>query len=58
VAPGATPAYADALSTGADLSDCFDFSLPPSRFKRISAPLGRDYFLSQPVSNDDPDDDW
>jgi phospholipase C len=41
-----------------DLSDCFDFSLPPSRFKRISAPLGRDYFLSQPVSNDDPDDDW
>ncbi len=42
----------------ADLSDCFDFSRPPTRFRRVSAPLGRDYFLSQPDSNDDPDDDW
>ncbi len=41
-----------------DLLDCFDFSQPPTRFKRVAAPLGRDYFLSQPASNDDPDDDW
>jgi phospholipase C len=41
-----------------DLTDCFDFSKPPTRFKRVAAPLGRDYFLSQPISDDDPDDDW
>ncbi|HEY6326614.1 MAG TPA: alkaline phosphatase family protein [Candidatus Cybelea sp.] len=41
-----------------DLTDCFDFSKPPARFKPVSAPLGRDYFLSQPLSNADPDDDW
>ena len=41
-----------------DLSDCFDFSRPPARFKPVAAPLGRDYFLSQPASDDDPDDDW
>ncbi len=41
-----------------DLADCFDFSKPPARFRHIDAPLGRDYFLSQPISSDDPDDDW
>jgi phospholipase C len=30
-----------------DLSDCFDFSRSPTRFKRIPAPLRAKYFLTQ-----------
>jgi len=41
-----------------DLFDCFDFTKPATRFRPVSAPLGRDYFLAQPTSNADPDDDW
>jgi phospholipase C len=41
-----------------DLSDCFDFSKGPQRFIPIPAPLNADYFLRQPVSNKDPDDDF
>ncbi|MBV8344986.1 MAG: hypothetical protein JO190_08360 [Candidatus Eremiobacteraeota bacterium] len=41
-----------------DLSDCFDFSKPPTRFKRVPAQLGRDYFLARPMSDADPDDDY
>jgi phospholipase C len=38
-----------------DLSDCFDFSQRPIRFKTIRAPLGGGYFLRQPDSERDPD---
>jgi phospholipase C len=40
-----------------DLSDCFDFSKPPAKFKRIPARLPPEYFLRQPLSNVIPDDD-
>ncbi len=40
-----------------DLSDCFDFSGPPHRFRPIPAPLPPSYFLKQPISMQDPDDD-
>jgi hypothetical protein len=41
-----------------DLSDCFNFSRAPSKFKLIPAPLHADYFLKQPVSDKNPDDDF
>jgi phospholipase C len=41
-----------------DLSDCFNFSGPPSEFKPIPAPLPPSYFLRQPLSNESPDDDY
>ncbi len=41
-----------------DLSDCFDFSKRPHKFAMIPAPLHADYFLKQPVSNQDPDTDF
>jgi phospholipase C len=41
-----------------DLSDCFNFSKAPSKFKLIPAPLHADYFLKQPVSDKNPDDDF
>jgi phospholipase C len=41
-----------------DLSDCFNFSRAPSRFVPISAPLDANYFLRQPTSTEDPDDDF
>lgn len=41
-----------------DLSDCFDFSKAPRRFVPISAPLDANYFLRQPISSLDPDDDY
>jgi phospholipase C len=41
-----------------DLSDCFDFSQPPRKFVRIPAPHDADYFLRQPASTRDPDDDF
>jgi len=37
-----------------DLFDCFDFSAPPRKFKRIPAPDGPSYFLHQPSK--EPDD--
>ncbi len=40
-----------------DLADCFDFSKGPSKFRPIHAPLDANYFLRQPISNQDPDDD-
>jgi phospholipase C len=40
-----------------DLSDCFDFSKPPTKFQRIPARLPAAYFLRQPASNVIPDDD-
>jgi phospholipase C len=41
-----------------DLSDCFDFSKPPTKFRSISAPLPPSYFLKQPIDRTDPDDDF
>jgi phospholipase C len=41
-----------------NLSDCFDFSAAlPHRFQPIPAPLSPSYFLKQPISMQDPDDD-
>jgi phospholipase C len=40
-----------------DLSDCFNFSQPPTPFTPITAPLSRSYFLKQsPQSSRLPDD--
>jgi len=40
-----------------DLSDCFDFSQKPRKFRKIPAPLGPAYFLRQPISMESPDDE-
>ncbi len=48
---GTTDARAD------DLRDCFDFHSPPRRFQRIPTQLSGEYFLRQPPSNQEPDDD-
>ena len=41
-----------------DLADCFNFSKSPSKFRIIPSPLHAGYFLKQPISNKDPDDDF
>ncbi len=41
-----------------NLADCFTFNHRPRPFKHITAPFGPKYFLSRPVSTDDPDDDF
>jgi phospholipase C len=40
-----------------DLSDCFDFSQAPLHFQTIRARHSASYFLRQPLSSEDPDDD-
>ena len=40
-----------------DLTDPFDFSQKPLSFMPIHAERGPEYFLSQPPSDEDPDDD-
>ena len=40
-----------------DLSDFFNFNKKPRPFKQIPSVRHGDYFLAQPVSNEDPDDD-
>ncbi len=40
-----------------DLSDCFDFSKPPTRFRPIPARLPPSYFFKQPIDRTAPDDD-
>ncbi len=40
-----------------DLSDCFDFSLPPRAYVPVVSALGPSYFLAPPKSNGIPDDD-
>jgi phospholipase C len=57
VAPGASPAYADAISNTGDLSDCFDFSQTPLTFRTISAPMDAQHFLEDKTPPADPDDD-
>jgi phospholipase C len=47
--------YADERAD--DLSDCFNFSQPPSPFQRIAAPLSAEYFLNDRRPPTDPDDD-
>ncbi len=41
-----------------DLDDCFNFFAKPRPFKMIPASLPPGYFESQPISNQDPDDDF
>jgi phospholipase C len=48
---GATDVRAD------DLADCFNFAQKPRKFKQIPSSRGAAYFLRQPVSPADPDDD-
>jgi phospholipase C len=57
VAPGASPAYADATSFTGDLSDCFDFSQTPLTFQSIPAEKDARYFLEDKTPATDPDDD-
>lgn len=38
------------------LANCFDFSRPPRKFKKIQSLLGKDYFLHQPPDFRPPDD--
>jgi phospholipase C len=57
VAPGASPAYADATSYTGDLSDCFDFTQTPLTFQTIPAPKDAKYFLEDKTPPTDPDDD-
>lgn len=47
--------YADALAD--DLSDCFNFSQKPTRFRTIAAPRDANYFLNNRTPPTDPDDD-
>jgi phospholipase C len=57
VAPGASPAYADATSDTGDLSDCFDFNQTPLTFQTIPAALDAKHFLEDKTPPTDPDDD-
>jgi len=57
VAPGATPAYADATNATGDLSDCFDYKQTPLMFQTIAAPLDAKHFLEDRSPPTDPDDD-
>ncbi|HEY6327593.1 MAG TPA: alkaline phosphatase family protein [Candidatus Cybelea sp.] len=41
-----------------DLADCFNFARPPRKFKIIPAALPPSYFLNQPASDENPDDDF
>jgi phospholipase C len=52
------PSLGTTDSISDDLSDCFNFSGPPSKFRPIPAPLPPSYFLKQPLSNETPDDDY
>jgi phospholipase C len=40
------------------LSDCFDFSQSPRPFRHIRSKFPAAYFLHQPISDENPDDDW
>ncbi len=47
-------AAADRRSTS-PANDCFDFARPPRKFRRIKAPLGRNFFLHQGTDYRAPD---
>jgi len=57
VAPGASPAYADAFTNTGDLSDCFDFNQTPLVFHTIQAQFDAAHFLNDKRPPTDPDDD-
>ena len=57
VAPGASPAYADAISSSGDLSDCFDLNQTPLTFHTINAPLSAKHFLEDKSPPSPPDND-
>jgi phospholipase C len=57
IAPGASPAYADATNNTFDLSDCFDFTQTPLTFQTIPAAKDAKYFLEDKTPPTDPDDD-
>jgi phospholipase C len=57
VAPGASPAYADATTNTGDLSDCFDFTQTPLTFQTIRVAKDAKYFLEDKTPPTDPDDD-
>jgi phospholipase C len=57
VAPGASPAYADAVTTSGDLSDCFDFTQAPLTFQPVQAVMGAEHFIHDTRPPSDPDDD-
>jgi len=57
VAPGASPAYADAISSSSDLSDCFDLNQTPLTFHTINAPLRAKHFLEDKRPPSPPDND-
>jgi len=57
VAPGASPAYADATTNTGDLSDGFDFNQTPLTFQTIQAPMDAKHFLDDKTPPTDPDDD-
>ena len=57
VAPGASPAYADATSFTGDLSDCFNFNQTPLTFQPIQTKFDAKYFLEDKSVPTDPDDD-
>ena len=57
VAPEALPAYADALDTTGDLSDCFNFTQTPLTFHAIQAKQNATYFLKDTRPPSPPDDD-
>ena len=40
-----------------DLFDCFDFSQPPRKFRKIPAPFPPKYFFENPPGGGPPDDD-
>jgi phospholipase C len=40
-----------------DLSDCFDFSQTPTQFKSVPSRYGAEYFLREPLSAQDPEED-
>ena len=41
-----------------DLDDCFNFVAKPRPFKKIPTSIQPGYFESQPISDEDPDDDF
>jgi phospholipase C len=57
VAPGASPAYADATTNTGDLSDCFDFNQTPLTFQTIPAPVDAKHFLEDKTPPTAPDND-
>ncbi|HXX15514.1 MAG TPA: alkaline phosphatase family protein [Candidatus Eremiobacteraceae bacterium] len=57
VAPGSSPAYADATSHTGDLSDCFDFTQTPLTFQTIPTPIDANHFLEDKAPPVAPDND-